>query len=139
MNHILFWERERKILIDVAHWHEIGLTALFLCLVSLSSEFERTLIRRRLGTGRVRSYIALVRQDFDHDYLVSFIDFPRCTATGRTLIEAAAHAEDALALYAGGMIQGRWPLPEPTPFEAVTRGNAVCVIRVPLYAERSRI
>ena len=87
----------------------------------------------------MRSYIALVRQDPDSDYLVSFVDFPRCNATGRTLIEAAAHAEDALALYAAGMIQGRWPLPEPTPFEAVTRGNAVCVIRVQLHPESSRI
>jgi predicted RNase H-like HicB family nuclease len=45
----------------------------------------------------MRSYIGLIHKAADGDFGVSFPDFPNVTATGATLDDARAVAEEALA------------------------------------------
>ena len=59
------------------------------------------------------TFIGVVHKDADTDYGVSFPDFPGCIATGRTLEEAKANAEEALALHIAGMLEDGEPIPYP--------------------------
>lgn len=67
----------------------------------------------------MRQYIGLIHKDADSDYGVSFPDFPGAVSAGRTLDEARAMAEEALALQIDGLVADGEPVPEPSSLEAV--------------------
>jgi predicted RNase H-like HicB family nuclease len=48
-------------------------------------------------------YVAIIHQDPDSDFGVSFPDFPGCITAGRTLDEAKALALEALTAHIGVM------------------------------------
>ena len=59
-------------------------------------------------------YIALIHQDADSDFGVSFPDFPGCITAGSTLDEARAMAEEALTFHVEGMLEDGEAIPEPS-------------------------
>jgi predicted RNase H-like HicB family nuclease len=65
----------------------------------------------------MRNYIALIHKDADSDYGVSFPDFPGVVTAGKTLDEARAMAEEALALHIEGLVGEA--IPEPSSLETV--------------------
>jgi predicted RNase H-like HicB family nuclease len=67
----------------------------------------------------MRNYIALIYKDPDSDYTVKFPDFPTCVTAGADLDEAAAMAEEALALHIEGMAEDGDSIPIPSSLEAV--------------------
>jgi predicted RNase H-like HicB family nuclease len=67
----------------------------------------------------VQHYIALIHKDPDSDYGVSFPDFPGLVTAGRTLDEARAMAEEALAFHIEGMVEDGEAIPEPSTLEIV--------------------
>ncbi|HEV2188111.1 MAG TPA: type II toxin-antitoxin system HicB family antitoxin [Stellaceae bacterium] len=64
-------------------------------------------------------YIALIHKDPDSDYGVSFPDFPGLVTAGRTLDEARAMAEEALAFHVEGMIEDGQAIVKPTTLDTV--------------------
>jgi predicted RNase H-like HicB family nuclease len=64
-------------------------------------------------------YIALIHKDEGSDYGVSFPDFPGVATAGRTLDEARAMAEEALAFHVEGVVEDGDPVPKPTTLDAV--------------------
>lgn len=64
-------------------------------------------------------YIGLINKDLASDYGVSFPDLPGCVTAGRTLDDARALAEDALALHLSGMADDGEAAPEPSSLETV--------------------
>ena len=64
-------------------------------------------------------YIALIHKDPDSDYGVSFPDFPGIATAGRTLDEARAMAEEALAFHLEGMVEDGETIAEPSTLDAV--------------------
>lgn len=67
----------------------------------------------------MRQYIGLIHKDPNSDYGVSFPDFPGCVTAGRTLDEARAMAEDALALHIEGMVADNEAIPEASSLESI--------------------
>ena len=67
----------------------------------------------------MRQYIGLIHKDPDSDYGVSFPDFPGVATAGRTLDEARAMAEEALAFHIEGMLADGEVVPEPSSLEEV--------------------
>jgi predicted RNase H-like HicB family nuclease len=67
----------------------------------------------------VPHYIALIHKDPDSDYGVSFPDFPGIATAGRTLDEARAMAEEALAFHIEGMVEDGEAIPEASTLDAV--------------------
>ncbi len=65
------------------------------------------------------SYIGLIHKDADSDFGVSFPDFPRAITAGKTLDDARAMAEEALALHVEGLTEDGEMLPEPSTLEEV--------------------
>ncbi len=68
------------------------------------------------------SYIALLRKDRGTHYGVEFPDFPGCVTAGRTLDEARAGAEEALALHLAGFVEDGEEVPAPSALDAVLAG-----------------
>ena len=66
-----------------------------------------------------RQYIALIHKDEGSDYGVSFPDLPGCVTAGRTLDEARAFAEEALALHLEGLVHDGEAILEPSSLEEV--------------------
>lgn len=67
----------------------------------------------------MRNFIGLIHKDADSDYGVSFPDFPGVITAGKSLDEARAMAEEALALHIEGLATDGEPIPEPSSLEAV--------------------
>ncbi|WP_026605652.1 type II toxin-antitoxin system HicB family antitoxin [Methylocapsa acidiphila] len=67
----------------------------------------------------MRQYIGLIHKESDSDYGVSFPDFLGCVTAGRTLDEARAMAEEALALHIEGMVADGEAIPEASSLESV--------------------
>jgi predicted RNase H-like HicB family nuclease len=67
----------------------------------------------------MRQYIGLIHKDADSDYGVSFPDFPGAATAGRTLDEARAMAEEALAFHIEGLVADNEAIPEPSTLETV--------------------
>jgi predicted RNase H-like HicB family nuclease len=67
----------------------------------------------------VLHYIALIHKEPGSDYGVSFPDFPGLATAARTLDEARAMAEEALAFHIEGMIEDGETIPEPSTLDAV--------------------
>src|SRR5580658_5024354 len=87
-------------------------------------------------------YIALIHKDPDSDYGVSFPDFPGLATAGRTLDEARAMAEEALALHIEGMTADGEAIPEASILEAVmddpaARDGVVTLISTKPAAKRA--
>ncbi len=67
----------------------------------------------------MRQYIGLIHKDPESDYGVSFPDFPGVVTAGRTLDEARAMAEEALAFHIEGIVEDNEAIPEPSTLETV--------------------
>lgn len=65
------------------------------------------------------SYIGLIHKEADSDFGVSFPDFPGAITAGKTLDDARAMAEEALALHVEGLTEDGEALPEPSTLEEV--------------------
>src|SRR5437764_7707332 len=81
---------------------------------------------------RQYQYIALIHKDADSDYGVSFPDFPGVVTAGRTLDEARAMAEEALAFHVDGLVADGEPIPASSTLEEVmadpNNANAVVIL-----------
>jgi predicted RNase H-like HicB family nuclease len=67
----------------------------------------------------MRQYIGLIHKDRESDYGVSFPDFSGVVTAGRTLDEARAMAEEALAFHIEGLIADNEAIPEPSTLETI--------------------
>jgi predicted RNase H-like HicB family nuclease len=67
----------------------------------------------------MRYYIGLIHKDAASDYGVSFPDFPGVATAGKSLDDAQAMAEEALALHLDGLVEDGEPLPKPSTLDAV--------------------
>jgi predicted RNase H-like HicB family nuclease len=67
----------------------------------------------------MRYYIGLIHKDADSDYSVSFPDFPGVATAGKSLDDAKAMAEEALALHVDRLVDDGEALPEPSTLDAV--------------------
>ena len=66
-----------------------------------------------------RGYIALIHNDANSDYGVSFPDLPGVVSAGRNLDEAHRMAAEALAFHLTGMAEDREAVSEPSSLEAI--------------------
>ncbi len=66
-----------------------------------------------------RTYAALVRQDTDGDFGVSFPDLPGCVTAGSALEKACKMARKALAWHLDGMLANGERIPKPSSADAV--------------------
>ncbi len=64
-------------------------------------------------------YLALVTKEEDSDWNVVFRDLPGCVTAGRSLVEAVAFAEEALALHVHGLREDGDAPPVPSDIEDV--------------------
>ena len=83
-------------------------------------------------------YIALIHKDPDSDYGVSFPDFPGLATAGRTLDEARAMAEEALAFHLEGMIEDGQVIPGASSLDIVMADPAAHDGVVTLISTKSR-
>jgi predicted RNase H-like HicB family nuclease len=67
----------------------------------------------------MRSYIGLIHKAADGDFGVSFPDFPSVTATGATLDDARAVAEEALARHIAGLAEVGKAIRQPSTLSDV--------------------
>jgi predicted RNase H-like HicB family nuclease len=67
----------------------------------------------------MRNSIGLIHKEADSDFGVSFPDFPGVITAGRTLDEARAMAEEALAVHIEGMVEDGEAISEPSSVEQV--------------------
>jgi predicted RNase H-like HicB family nuclease len=79
-------------------------------------------------------YIALVHKDPDSDFGVSFPDFPGLVTAGRTLEEAKAMAEEALALHIAGMEEDGEDIPEPLSLDELMATDPMPPAIIPVLA-----
>jgi predicted RNase H-like HicB family nuclease len=79
-------------------------------------------------------YIALVHKDPDSDFGVSFPDFPGLVTAGRTLEEAKAMAEEALALHIAGMEEDGEDIPEPLSLDDLMATDPMPPAFIPVLA-----
>lgn len=90
----------------------------------------------------MNDYIAIIHKDGESDFGVSFPDFPGCVTAGRTLDEARAMAEEALALHVDGLLDEKVTLPAPSSLEAVMtdrnhRDGVAILVAAPRRAPRA--
>jgi predicted RNase H-like HicB family nuclease len=64
-------------------------------------------------------YIAYLHKDRNHNFGVSFPDFPGCITAGKTLDEAHRMAAEALALHIAGMVEDGDTIPAPSRLDAL--------------------
>lgn len=78
------------------------------------------------------SFIAYIRKEADSDYGVEFPDVPGCVTAGRTLDEAIAMAQEALAGHLAALEEEGDVVPVPSSMEALKddphRGDAVVIL-----------
>lgn len=65
----------------------------------------------------MRNYIGIIHKDRKSDFGISFPDFPGCISAGKTLDEARANGEDALAFHVRGMVEDGESIPAPTTLD----------------------
>jgi predicted RNase H-like HicB family nuclease len=87
-------------------------------------------------------YVALIHKEPDSDYGVSFPDFPGLATAGRTLDEARAMAEEALASHVEGMVEDGGVIPEASSLDLVmtdpaTRDGVVTLISLKSAVKRA--
>jgi predicted RNase H-like HicB family nuclease len=64
-------------------------------------------------------YIGLIHKQADSDFGVSFPDFPGVATAGKTLDDAQAMAEEALAFHIEGLVADGEAIPEPSRLEGI--------------------
>jgi predicted RNase H-like HicB family nuclease len=64
-------------------------------------------------------YLGLIHKDADSDFGVSFPDFPGVVTAGKSLDEARAMAEEALAFHIEGLAEDGEAIPEPSSLDQV--------------------
>lgn len=64
-------------------------------------------------------YIGLIHKQADSDFGVSFPDFPGVATAGKTLDDARAMAEEALAFHIEGLVADGEAIPEASRLEGV--------------------
>jgi predicted RNase H-like HicB family nuclease len=67
----------------------------------------------------MRNYIGLIHKDAGSDYGVSFPDFPGVVTAGKSIDEARALAEEALAFHIEGLVADGEAIPEPSRLDEV--------------------
>jgi predicted RNase H-like HicB family nuclease len=67
----------------------------------------------------MRNYIGLIHKDAHSDFGVSFPDFPGVVTAGKSLDDARAMAEEALAFHVEGMVEDGEAIPGPSSLEDV--------------------
>lgn len=94
-----------------------------------------------------RFVYALVHEE-DGAYGISFPDFPGCVSGGRSLDEAVARGQEALAFHIAGMVEDGDPLPLPrslgqlkkdAAFIADSEGAAIIAVAMQLPGRAVRI
>ncbi|MGP9818391.1 type II toxin-antitoxin system HicB family antitoxin [Salinarimonas sp. NSM] len=90
----------------------------------------------------MRQYIGLIHKEEASDYGVSFPDLPGCITAGRTLDEARAMAEEALALHLEGMEEDGEAPPEPSSLTQImeiaeNRAAVAVLVRAPTRAKKA--
>ena len=92
-------------------------------------------------TGAERTYAALVHEDPDRNFIVSFPDLPGCIAAGCALEEACKSARPALACHLENMAADGASIPDPRSASDVLAhpdaADAVALIVVEALPERS--
>jgi predicted RNase H-like HicB family nuclease len=73
----------------------------------------------------MRSYIGLIHKAADGDFGVSFPDFPSVTATGATLDDARAVAEEALARHIASLAEVGKAIRQPSTLSDVMSDPAI--------------
>jgi predicted RNase H-like HicB family nuclease len=75
-------------------------------------------------------YIAYIRKDAESDYGVEFPDVPGCITAGRTLEDAHAMAQEALAAYIEMLNEQGKPVPRPSTLDELAndRGRKDAVV-----------
>lgn len=87
----------------------------------------------------MRDYIGLIHKDEGSDYGVSFPDLPGCITAGRTLHEARAMAEEALALHLEALAEDGEAVPEPSSLGYVmSAAENREAVAIPVRAGRRR-
>jgi predicted RNase H-like HicB family nuclease len=71
----------------------------------------------------MRQYFAVIIQNPDMNFDVTFPDLPGCTAMAATLDEARAIAGEMLAHHLANLERDGDPIPEPSTLEAVVGGE----------------
>ncbi len=71
-------------------------------------------------------YVAIIHQDHDSDFGVSFPDFPGCITAGRTLNEAREMAREALIAHIQVMLDAGEDVPKPSPLDEVMNNPDFC-------------
>jgi predicted RNase H-like HicB family nuclease len=67
----------------------------------------------------MRTYIALIHKEADSDFGVSFPDFPGLATAGKSLEDARAMAEEALAFHIEGLVADGEAIPEPSDLDDI--------------------
>jgi len=67
----------------------------------------------------MRNYIGVIHKEADSDFGVSFPDFPGVVTAGKSLDDARAMAEEALAFHVEGMVADGEVVPESSSLEVV--------------------
>ena len=75
------------------------------------------------------AYIAVIRQGAAA-YAASFPDFPGLAVDGQTLDELLAKASDVLAAHVQSLLEAGKAIGDPTPVEAIERGDALLLAAV---------
>lgn len=83
----------------------------------------------------MRHYIGLIHKDPASDYGLSFPDLPGCMTAGKTLDDARALAEEALARHLAGMADDGEVAPAPSSLETImavpeNRDGVAVLVRV---------
>lgn len=80
-------------------------------------------------------YLAVVEgPEAEDGFSLFFPDLPGCTSGGRTIAEAAANAEEALAFHVAGMREDGDEVPRPSENPNIDADtDIVSLIRVPLF------
>jgi predicted RNase H-like HicB family nuclease len=71
----------------------------------------------------MRQYFAVIIQDPDMDFSVTFPDLPGCVATAATFEKARAIAGEALASHLVDMERNGEPVPEASTLQAIVDGE----------------
>ncbi len=92
----------------------------------------------------MRNYIGLIHKDPESDFGVSFPDFPGAITAGKSLDEARAMAEEALAFHIEGMVEDGDAIPEPSSLEDVmadpeNAGAVIILIGVRTHPKTVRV
>lgn len=95
-----------------------------------------------LGKAKKMNYIAIIHKELSSDFGVSFPDFAGCVTAGKTLDEARANAEEALALHVAGMIEDGESIPDPSTLDEVMNSEDFrtgFAIVVPLQTPQQKV